>query len=84
MNRSSSEDRRYLGATMSDVPAQYREHAALVADGARPRPTRSLLMEFDSKGEPRIYAFGPDFSHNRDAMSALLNVLTILNANASN
>jgi hypothetical protein len=69
---------------MTDVASQYREHAALVADGNRPRPTRALLMEFDATGNPRIYTFGPDFSRNRDAISALLGALTILNANASN
>lgn len=74
----------YIGAKVNDLASQYREHAALVADGERPRPCRALLLEFDATGMPRIYQFGPAFGANRDAISALLGSLTILNANASN
>lgn len=74
----------YIGKpSVADVAAQYRAHAALVSDGERPRPVRALLMEFDADGKPRVYTFGPDFNSNRDAISALLCALTMLNANAS-
>lgn len=81
MTPSSS---KYLGGRVGDLASQYREHAALVADGDRPRAARALLMEFDAAGAPRIYQFGPGFDSNRDAIAALLTSISILNANASN
>jgi hypothetical protein len=75
----------YVGKpSVSDLPAEYRMHAALVSDGERPRPTRALLVEFDANGIPVLYVFGPGYNSHREAITELLDATKILNAEASN
>lgn len=67
-----------------DIAAQYRHHAAQIADGDLVRPARALLIEFDANGVPRLYQFGPAFNSHREGVSALLESAKFLNAEASN
>lgn len=75
---------RYIGLVLNDLPGEYRMHAQLVSDGARTRPARALLVEFDAAGVPSLYQFGPAFPSNREAISTLLDACKTLNAEASN
>lgn len=72
-----------LGVKEGDVPSELRAHAALVADGHRPRAQRALLVEIGPDGVPTLYQFGQHLSY-REALSCLLAVAHSLNAEASN
>jgi hypothetical protein len=68
----------------TDVAAQYRHHAQLIADGDLPRPVRAFLVEVDGEGTPHVREFGAPYTSRREVISDLLDVVTYLNSEAAN
>lgn len=84
MTAAKSEDGRYVGLDVTDIPACYRHRAQQIADGKRQRPVSALNIEFMEDGTPTLILFGAtEDMTERERVALLVESISVLSTAAS-